>query len=517
MNLRLVSYNLGIISLLIAFVMVFSMVWALPCLGGVWEYEYRGVTGLALSILVSSLLSFFFFSQGKEAKNAPLFRREAYAIVGLGWVTAAILASLPYLLSETCRGVDTPMSVVDALFESVSGLTTSGATICSELEDPRWMPRCILFWRSTTHFIGGLGIIVLLVALLDTGMSGKSLVQRELTGPRQNLQSYTRTQMIVRRTVSVYLLLNLFLTMLLIVAGLSFFDALCHSFGTIATGGLGTYNDSLIHFRTAEGVNFRLVEWGMATFMFLAGMNLLGLFFVVMGNGGWLFRKTEWQVYVWIAAIATLLIFQAEFSSFKSVEEGLRVSFLQVASIITTTGYASVNYVWWHPLSQGILFLLMFVTACSGSTAGGPKVVRYVLLFKILRLETERAYRPTIVRPLYFNGERIVDDALSRSVLLYFAMMLITLMISWMGIMFFEPDTLWSHFDHPMQCKSFDLFSAIVSHYSNVGPGFGCVGPMSNFGCLSTPSKFILLCDMLLGRLDFFAILLLFSPTFWKK
>ncbi|MDO4570934.1 MAG: TrkH family potassium uptake protein [Planctomycetia bacterium] len=527
MDFRLVSYNVGIILLLFAFSMIPALFWSLPFLGGVWEYEAQGVIGLVLSVLLTGGVSVGLIWFGKSDKSHTVFRKEAIAIVGISWILASIFGAMPYLLSGTIRGerVDAlgrvepiPMSVVDSLFESISGITTSGATTIADVEDPAKISRTILFWRSTTHFVGGLGIIVLLVALLDTGMAGKLLVQREMTGPKHGVQTFSRTQMIARRTVIVYLVLNAALVILLSMCGIGFYDALCFGFGTIATGGLAVYNDSFAHFReTLSPAGYIAAEWIMTFFMFLSGSSLLALFFLALGKWQRLIYSTEWRVYVLILLVSGLTIAYWQYPSCGSVEQSLREGFFHCTSIATTTGYATTNYVFWLPASQAILVGLMFTTSCAGSTAGGPKVIRHILLFKLLRLEMEKSYRPAIVRPLYYNGERISDPSVAGGIFFYFTLAFTTLLISWILVMIAEPSTLWEGKTALMESKSMDLFAAVISHFSNVGPALGSLGPMDSFGKLSEFTKFVLLSNMLLGRLDFIAVLVLFSPSFWKK
>ncbi len=521
MNLKLVSYNLGIITLLIACAMVFGMLWAFPCFGGVWANEARGVYGLSLAILFTGTLSGLFFYFGKTSRKQIVFRREAIVIVGVGWILATLCSALPYYISRTPRliledGTRISMSAADSFFESASGLTTTGATVFSELENPAIMPRTILFWRSMTHFIGGVGIVVLLVALLDTGMAGKLLVQREITGPK-TMQTYSRTQLIMRRTLSVYLSLNFLLFLLLLACGLSFFDAICHAFGTIATGGMGTYNDSFRHFRSVATVHYAAAEWIMGIFMFLAGMNLISLYYFAVRQWASLLKNREWQIYVALVFAAAFGVFFLQNHASGAPETALRDSFFQTASIITTTGYATCDYTFWTPAAQTILILLMLVTSCSGSTAGGVKVVRYILLFKFLHLEIEKVYRPQIVRPLTYNGERLTDPSIANGVFLYLAMAALSVLFVWVTLMFIEPDTLWLGQPQLVEAKGADLLVTTLSHYANVGPGIGVFGPMNNFGLMTDASKYLLSSLMILGRLDFFAVLLLFSPSFWKN
>lgn len=525
MNLRLVAYNLGIMTLLMACAMVFCMVWALPYCGGVWVNEARGVLALSLSILLTGGLSALFFRLGRTARRATFFRREAIAVVGLGWICVSICGALPYFLSGVPRtvledGTRVPMTAVDSLYESVSGITTTGVSVFGELEDPTVMPRTILFWRSMTHFIGGVGIVVLLVALLDTGMAGRLLVQREIAGPRQTVKA-SRIQMVMRRTLTVYLTLNVVLILLLMLCGLNCFDSLCHSFGTIATGGMSSRNSSFGFVRLDPNINAAAAEWIEAIFIGIAGMNFMSLYFCALGDWKPLLKCREWQTYVLLILVSVLIVAvhqrPVDFRQGTGLEETIRNSLFHVTSCITTTGYSTCNFTLWETCSQMVILGLMFVSACSGSTTGGFKVVRYVLLFKILHLELEKVYRPAIVRPLCFNGERVRDPSIASGVLIFFAMAFLTIGGTWLLAMFLEPDSLWAGHPALMACKAHDLFAASVSHFANVGLGMGIFGAETSFGVLTQPTKFLFLCVMLLGRLDFFAILLLFTPAFWKK
>ncbi len=525
MNFKLVAYNLGIITLLLACSMFLGMVWAAPCFGGVWENESRGVAALLGAIFITGTISFLLFRYGKHARRESVFRREAIAIVGLGWILSAICCALPYWLSGIPRavledGTLVPMSVVDCLYESISGITTTGGTVISDVENPATMPRTILFWRSLTHFIGGLGIVVLLVALLNTGMAGRLLVQGELSGPKQGGLG-GRIQMTMRRTLTVYLFMNAVLVILLTTCGLSCYDSLCFSFGTIATGGLAPKNTSFAFYRTVADVNFVAAEWILGTFAFISGMNLVSLY--LLGTGNWrpLVKCREWQVYLTIvlatAAGISILQYTPNAQNGIALGETVRNSYFQVVSCITTTGYATCNYTLWTTSAQMLLFALMFISACSGSTSGGVKIARYILLFKILNIELEKIYRPAIVRPLYYNGERLRETSVISGVLMFFAMAFLTILGTWFFLVMVEPNTIWEGRNSVMTTKTQDLFCTSVSHFANVGMGMGVFGFDYTFGELSEASKFMLACVMLLGRLDFFAILLLFSPTFWKK
>ena len=519
MNFRLVTFNLGIITALMTSVMLIALVWALPCLGGVWQNESRGVWALCTSILLTGSLSFSLFRIGHSARKDRVFRREAIATVGLGWIFACICGALPYIFSGIPRdvaddGTPIPMTAIDALYESVSGLTTTGVSVIQTQDMPELMPRTILFWRSLTHFIGGVGIVVLLVAVLDIGMAGRLLVSGALTGPKQTVQG-ARIQMVIRRTMEVYLTLNFLLIFSLLLCGLTWFDSLCYSFGTIATGGLDPHSSGLNFYPQKQWAQ---IEWVMSVFMLVSGMNLLSLYFFAHRNWKPLLKNSEWRCYMLIVLAATLAIaFKEAAGNGVGVLSTFRNSLFHVASCITTTGYVMDDYTLWSPEAQMILMSLMFVSACSGSTTGGVKVVRYILLVKILNIEMEKIYRPSIVHPLYYNGERVRDPSVTSGVLHFFALTFITLLCTWTLLIFLEPDSIWANHTAIATGKAGDLFAVTVSHFANVGLGMGEFVVNHSFGDLTQVSKFLLLCVMLLGRLDFFAILLLFSPPFWKR
>ena len=301
------------------------------------------------------------------------------------------------------------MTFVDSLFESQSGFSTTGATVISDLEDHRLVAHCILFWRSTTHFLGGLGIIVLFVVILGQGATGKAMMRAEMPGPsKDGLQS--RMQHTAWLFAGTYVALNAVLTILLKLAGLTWFDALCHAFGTMATGGFSTYNASLGHFDSA------LIDYIVVAFMALAGSNFLLLYFVLTGQPGRMFRDVEWRTYVGLIVGITIAIvaFGTYYDDFRKAPDesftselasGMRYGLFQVVSVITTTGFGTHDFDAWNSFGRGVLFLVMFVGGCAGSTGGGLKVIRHVLFVKILKLEVEHAFHPTVVPPAETGGQ----------------------------------------------------------------------------------------------------------------
>lgn len=526
MNYPLLSRMLGIICSLFAVTMLFSLPWAHPSLGyrldpnipRPLEIEWRGAMGLLGSCLISAGVGGLMMWLGRNATSQKLFRKEAMATVGLTWVLATILGALPYLLSSTRGAAGVPISIADALFESQSGFSTTGATILTNLEDASLVPHCILFWRSSTHFLGGLGIVVLLVAILGQGASGKAMMRAEITGPNKD-SSFSRMQQTALVFATIYVVLNLVLAVIYWLCGMSVFDALCHSFGTMATGGFSTYNASLGHFDSPW------IEYITVLFMVLAGTNFGLLLLVATGRWRRLTNDVEWRMYIAIMLVVTLavMIFGLSSENFNGISSALRYSLFQVVSTMTTTGYGTHDYDLWNNFGRGVLILLMFVGGCAGSTGGGMKVIRHVLLAKILRLELELAYHPRVVRPLMLGDQALDDANLRKHILVYFGLVGAVFACSWLVLITTEPDRQWVQTlrdvgqENLLDHKLLDCASAVAATLHNVGPGLGVVGPTANYAGFAPWSKLLFVFLMMLGRLEMFSILVLFVPAFWRR
>lgn len=526
MNLRLVCRLLGIIALLIGGAMIFSLPWAYPQLGyrraleaRPEQFEWSGFFGLLGSMAVCGVVGLVLIRLGRGSESAKLFRKEAMAVVGLSWTLATVLGALPFLFSSTRLGSASDphefgprMTVIDAMFESQSGFSTTGATVISNLENPHVIPHCILFWRSSTHFLGGLGIIVLFVVILGQGSAGKALMRNEMPGPSKE-GSEARMQHTAWAFAGVYCGLNAVLVLLLIVFGMSPFDSLCHSFGTLATGGFSTYNASLGHF------NSPAIEYTVTLFMLLAGSNFTLLYFALVRlQPSRLFRDVEWRVYASIIVGATLVVLAVGVSGgdFINLGDGLRYVLFQVVSVITTTGYGTHDFDAWNNFGRGVLFLLMFVGGCAGSTGGGIKVIRHILFLKILRLEVELSYHPSVIRPLRLGGEPVEDQELRRNILVYFCLILTIFIFSWMIVVALEPDATWESTGGDVGHKLIDSASGVAATLNNIGPGLGTIGATRNYGHFSQLSKALFTVLMMIGRLEIFAVLVLFFPGFWR-
>lgn len=401
------------------------------------------------------------------------------------------------------------MGISDALFESQSGFSTTGATVIADLEDPVLVPHCLLFWRSSSHFLGGLGIIVLFVVVLGQGSAGKALMQAEMPGPTKE-GTAPRMQHTAWLFAGIYCGLNLVLAIVLWLYGLTAFDALCHSFGTMATGGFSTYNASLGHFDSA------LIDYTVVFFMVLAGTNFTLLYFLLRGQPRHLLDDVEWRSYMGAIGLVTLLVigFGIMHGDFSSFLDAFRYGLFQVVSIITTTGYGTHDFDRWSSFGRGVLFLLMFVGGCAGSTGGGLKVIRHVLFLKILWLEIEQSYHPTVVRPLRIGGKSVESANLRKNILIYFGLILVLFVFCWMFVVTTEPDNTWGGM---IEHKLIDTATSIAATLNNIGPGLGTVGATQNYGHFSWHSKLLFVWLMMLGRLELFSILVLFVPAFWRS
>jgi len=522
MNWLLLSRLLGLLGMLVGGSMVFALPWAFPGCGVANTFETQGFWGIVSSIGISLTVGGCLFYVGRKAERT-IFRKEALAVVGLGWILAGILGSLPFLLSRAMIDDSSRMTFVDALFESVSGFTTTGASAIKELEHPSTIPRCVLFWRSFTHWLGGMGIIVLFVAILgQLGAGGKALMKREVPGPiNETVRPRVRETAMVMWAIYVGISVTLVVTFL--VEGMSLFDALCHCFGTMATGGFSTYNSSVGHFKSLP------IELTIIVFMIVAGANF-SLYYAILksplrkeGNRflvrfSPLMKDPEFRVYILILAVATLLITVSLFlkGDHPSLGESLRHASFAVVSIMTTTGFGTVDFHLWNEFSKGLLLLLMFVGGCAGSTGGGIKVIRVILFQKIVRLEIEQAFRPKVVRPIKIFGTTL-DESLRHEVVVYFGLVLVIFISSWMILAAIEPETQWTQQEHTKAEKLLDCASAVAATLNNVGPGLGVLGPHSNYSDFSQQGKLLLTLLMLLGRLELFAILVLFVPAFWRN
>ncbi len=529
MNLYLVSRMLGIVAWLIGLTMAFSLPIAWPLIGGQSEFESSGFWALVWSIVVCGIVGLVLRLLGKDAPET-LYRKEAMAIVGLSWVLAAVLGGIPYyfggVIFQEVGGETQSMGIVECLFESQSGFSTTGATVLTDIENQQWVPRCILCWRSSTHFLGGLGIIVLFVAVLGQGSAGKLLMRAEMPGPSKE-GSQERMQHTAWLFAAIYCGLTFILTLLLYFEGMRPFHAVCHAFGTMATGGFSTLNGSVGGFDVLLPEQYKLIEYTVIVFMILAGTNFTLMYITLIGKPQVLLRDPEWRTYVSIIVLATLLVMgilwgvtelpsQSELSEATDLETTFRDSLFQVVSILTTTGFVTADFDQWHNFCRALLIALMFIGACAGSTGGGMKVIRHILFVKILGREIEHSFHPSVVRHIRLSGEAITDPELPRNILVYVSLIALVFGVSWLLLVSSEPASTWQDAGQLATNRLGDSASAVAATLHNIGPGLGIVGPTQNYSTFSAPAKLLFTFLMMLGRLELFVILVLVIPSFWR-
>ena len=522
MKWKLITKLLGLLSLLVSVSMAGSLPWAFPVFGVCKTFEARGFFAIIGAMSTSAAIGCLLFYMGRKAKGNML-QKEALAVVGLGWMLAGILGALPFIFAQCEREPGVTMTLVDSLFESISGFTTTGASVISELEEPLSLPRCVLFWRSETHWLGGIGIVVIFVALLrQQGASGKSLMRNETTGPI-NESVRPRVQEAASYVLYIYIILTVLLVALFWLEGMTLYDALCHSFGTMATGGFSTHNHSLGYFQSP------VIEFTTILFMLISGTSFSLYYLLWRGqkarDGNTLKARLrvllgdpEWRAYIGIVIVVTLavmitLLIHHKYDFLNSFRHSLFVT----VSLITTTGFGTEDFSQWGEFCKGLFLLLMFVGGCAGSTAGGVKVVRCILFVRIIMQEIEKAYRPKVIRPLRLGGE-VVDESIRHNVVMYWSIIFFLFVLGFLALAIIEPDSQWTQYKgHAPNEKLLDCASAVITALNNVGPGLGVLGPASNFAGFSSGGKLLLTLLMLLGRLELFAILVLFMPSFWKK
>ncbi len=436
----------------------------------------------AISFVIGLILSLVF-----RTKNHVIYAREGFAIVALVWLGFSTAGALPFVFGNEIH------SFVDAVFETVSGFTTTGASILTDIES---MSRGLLFWRSFTHWIGGMGVLVFVMALLPN-VSDRSihLMRAEMPGPIFG-KIVPRAKDTARVLYLIYIALTIAEIILLLCGGMPLFDSVVHTFGTAGTGGFGIKADSI-------GGYSPYLQWVIAIFMLIFGVNFNLYFMLLIRKFKMALRSTELWSYLAIVLVSVSVVCINIYPMYENFSEVLRHSVFQVSSIVTTTGYATTDFNLWPGLSKAILVILMFIGACAGSTAGGLKVSRVVLLFKTIGREFRKLLHPRSVNSVKFEGKQ-VDEATLSTVGTYFAVYMVCLISAFL-VLSFEP------FDFETN------FTAAVACFNNVGPGLAGVGPAASYADYSALSKVVLSLAMLLGRLEIYPILLLFMPSLWSK
>lgn len=478
MNYRVILNILARILLIEAALMLLPVIVALIYGEGVWAF----LITMAILLAAGGLMMMI------PVKSRRIYAREGYITVAVSWIIMSLAGALPFTLSGCIP------NYIDAVFETVSGFTTTGSSILTDVEA---LPQGMLFWRSLTHWVGGMGVLVFALAVMPMSNERSMYIMRaEVTGPTKGklVPKIRSTALIL---YAMYVLLTILQVIFLLPGGINLYDALIIAFGTAGTGGFSNYNASVGHFDSAY------IEMVTAVFLLLYGVNFSLYYLMLLRRFKDVVKNEELWWYLGIIAASTLFITLNILPEMGSAGQSLRYAFFQVSSIATTAGFATYNYQEWHALSRAILLGLMFVGSCAGSTAGGIKVSRLILAGKAARKEIRQLIQPRSVTAIRLNGQPL-EDGVIRTTLVFISCYAMLTILSTMFI----------------SCFDFDLetaFSATVACLSNIGPGFGMVSPAGNFSVFPVSVKLVLCLDMLLGRLEIYPILMLLSRTTWRR
>ena len=481
MNRRMVILTVGKILMIEALLML------LPLAVSLIYMDTSSLWSFAISIGATLLFAFLLMLIGKT-KDSIIFAKEGFVIVAFSWLLMSIFGALPFVISGEIP------SFIDAFFETVSGFTTTGASILRNVEA---MSRPMLFWRSFTHWIGGMGVIVFVMAIIPSTTDRSIHIMRaEVPGPVVG-KLVPKVRETAKILYLIYIALTLVLIILLLLGKMPLFDSLIHAFGTAGTGGFGIKADGITSYSP-------YLQWVLAIFMLLFGTNFNLYYLILLRRIRSVLKSEELWCYIGIVAASVAMIAGNVHTMYDSFSETLRASFFQVSSIITTTGFATTDFNTWPVLSKSILLILMFIGACAGSTGGGFKVSRLVILFKTIKGNLKKMLHPRATNSVRFEGKGIENDTVM-GVLNYLAV--------YIGIFFLL-------FLAVCACGKFDIetnFSACAACYNNIGPAFGAAGPMSSYADYDIISKLLLSFSMLFGRLELFPMIFLFSPKLWSK
>ena len=486
--------NFKMMGRFIAQIITIEAVFMLPALGiCLFGSEWNAAVGFVCSIGIILLLAAVLYALCRKAGRI-FGAREGLVCVALGWASLSILGCLPFVISGEIP------SFVDALFETTSGFTTTGASI---LRDVEALSNGLLYWRSFSHWLGGMGVLVFLLAIAPAGGDDKGftmhLLRAESPGPDVGklVPKMRQTALIL---YVIYVVLTILNVIFLLCGGMNFFEAICTAFGTAGTGGFGIKNDSMASYSP-------YIQWVTTVFMFLFGINFSCFYLLLMRRFRAVFRDEELRLYIGLAVgcvvLITLNVFYGMQGAYATLEETVRHAAFQVSSIMTTTGFATTDFDLWPAFSKGLLMILMVVGACAGSTGGGMKCARVLLLFKSLRRNIRQVLNPRTVQVIRNNG-KVVEEKVISNTTAYLAAYVIIIVVSFLVI-------------------SLDGFSigtnltAVLACFNNIGPGLEAVGPTCNYGDYGVLSKLMLSACMLAGRLEIFPILALLSRSTWKR
>lgn len=481
--------NYRIVLNIIGFLLILNGLFILTGIGFSIYYQSDDIQSLLISGVGTSFFGFILWLLTRKSEVAELGKREGYLIVTLGWFVMTIFGAIPFLIYGAIP------NYTDAFFETMSGFTTTGATILTDIEI---LPPGLLFWRSLTQWLGGMGIIVLSLAILPLlGIGGMQLFTAEVPGVTKD-KIHPRVKETAKRLWGIYVILTAAETFLLMVGGLNFFDAVNHSFTTMATGGFSTKNASIAYY-TSPYVHYIFI-----LFMFFAGMNFTLHYLSFHGKFSFIKENTEFKYYFGFIIIASLFIMIIHLAHVNfHWEEAFRQSLFQVVSLTTTTGYVTSDYEYWAPFSRMVFFVLLFIGGCAGSTGGGIKFVRHIVLFKNSWAELKRLIHPRAVIPVKFNNKAVTSDIISnvQAFFIFYILLFVlgSMLLALLGVDFVS------------------AAGATATCIGNVGPGIGTVGPVNNFAHLPDAVKWLLSIFMVVGRLELFTVLIILSPAFWKS
>ena len=478
MNYSIVLYILGCV---LKFESAFLV---LPALVGVIYREHASVSYLAVAVLC---LILGVLLTHRKPRSTNLYTREGFVAVALSWIIMSIFGAIPFVLTG-----DIPF-YVDALFETISGFTTTGSSILTDVES---ISKASLFWRSFSHWIGGMGVFVFIMAILPMmGGSTMNLMKAESPGPSVS-KLVPHVKDTAKILYGIYIAITICEATILRALGMPLFDSLTTTFGTVGTGGFGIRNDSIAGYSPA-------IQITITVFMILSGINYTAYFYILTGKIKELFKIEEVRWYLAIIFGSVAVITWNIRSLYPTFSETLRHAFFQVGSIITTTGYATTDFDLWPALSKTLLVTLMFIGACAGSTSGGIKVSRILILLKTIRKELSLIIHPRQVKKIRMDGHPVDHETLRSAnvfLVVYFVLLLTSMLL--------------------ISVDEFDFttnFTSVVTMLNNIGPGLNLVGPTQNFSIFSPFSKFILMFDMLAGRLELFPMMILLMPSTWKR
>lgn len=480
--------NRKIIGRVLGFLLLMECVFLFPSVIVCAIYrEDTALRAVIITMVVATALGLALYVLCRDA-DRHFYAREGFLITALGWVVLSMVGALPFTISGEIP------SYVDALFEVISGFTTTGASILTEVEV---MSKGLLFWRSFTHWLGGMGILVFLLAVVPMGKGGYSvhILRAESPGPSVG-KLVPRLRQTAAILYGIYVALTVLNVLFLLLGGMPLFDSLCTAFGTAGTGGFGVKNDSMASYSP-------YLQTVCTVFMALFGVNFAIYFLLLTGQLRQVLKSEELGVYFFIMFSSIAIITVNTMAQYPGVKDALHHAAFTVSSIMTTTGFATVDFDLWPQLSRSILVVLMVCGACAGSTGGGIKTARLILLVKSLRSQIKQFLRPRSVNLVQVEGRTIPDETI-RGVNTY---MSAYCAISVFSVLVLSLDGLSLETN----------LTGVLACLNNIGPGLGMVGPTSNYSIFSAPAKVVLMLDMLFGRLEIFPLLILFSPSAWKK